>query len=79
MADDTRLARVETAISKHRSLYLRATWAGHLGEADYHETEVDRLILFWSHVRDGWSYTLTEFETELAGPVRVVSRLTERP
>jgi len=53
MADDTadRLARIEHEISKHRSLYLRATWAGHQGEAEWHETEVDKLLRLWSEVR----------------------------
>jgi hypothetical protein len=54
MADlAAQLRSVEDEISAHRALYLRATWAGHDGEAQHHEAEVDRLIDFWQHVRDG--------------------------
>lgn len=44
------LARIETEIGSHRALYLRATWAGHQGEAEHHETEVDRLLAEWDQV-----------------------------
>lgn len=44
-------ARIETEISRHRQLYLRAVWAGHSGEAEWHETEVDRLIGEWDAAR----------------------------
>jgi len=45
--DDTtslQLARIDAKIAADRSLYLRATWAGHEGEAETYELEVDRLL-----------------------------------
>ena len=42
--DSTRPGRVEAAIAQHRDLYLRATWAGHDGEALWHEAAVDELL-----------------------------------
>ena len=54
MADQLaqRLDRIETEISRHRSLYLQATWNGRLGEADAETTEIDRLLGLWQQVRD---------------------------
>jgi hypothetical protein len=54
MADDprpARLARIEAEIATHRKLYLDAYHAGHMGEADWHETEVDRLLILWQKVQ----------------------------
>lgn len=48
-----RLDELEQDIAAHRVLYLRATWAGHDGEAEAHETEVDRLLGEWDDVRCG--------------------------
>lgn len=61
MADDLtrRLRAIEDEISQHRALYLRAVWAGHDGEAQHHEAEVDRLIDFWQHLRDGYPLVAT--------------------
>jgi hypothetical protein len=45
--DDTtreRLDRIDQRIAHDRTLYLRATWAGHEGEAETYEIEVDRLL-----------------------------------
>lgn len=77
MADETtqRLARVEHEISKHRSLYLRATWAGHDGEREHHERQVDRLLELHQRIRGGWPYT----PDELDAPVTVTSTVVEYP
>lgn len=55
MADDQprSLDDLEQDIAAHRVLYLRAMWAGHEGEAEAHETEVDRLLGEWDDVRCG--------------------------
>lgn len=71
----SRLARVEHEISKHRSLYLRATWAGHDGEAEHHERETDRLLELHQRVRNGWPYEPGEID----GPVSVTSTVVEYP
>ena len=52
-AQRSKLDTIEQAIAHHRVLYLQATWAGHQGEADWHETEVDRLLGEWDDVRSG--------------------------
>lgn len=49
----TRLHRIERDIAQHRRLYLEATWAGHQGEADWHETKIDQLLNEWSTVNRG--------------------------
>jgi len=41
--------RIEHDISQHRTLYLAAVDAGHDGESDYHESEIDRLLAEWQH------------------------------
>lgn len=46
-----RLARIDEAIAGHRVLYLRCVWAGHDGEAQAHEVEIDRLIRLYEHLR----------------------------
>ena len=74
-----RLARVEHEISKHRLLYLRATWAGHDGEREHHERAVDRLLELHQRIRCGFPYELTEIDAELAGPVSVTSTVVEYP
>lgn len=43
-----------------RTAYLRAVWAGHLGEADFYETRVDQLLSLWDHVRRGVPLIATE-------------------
>jgi hypothetical protein len=56
MADDEqrrRLDQLEQDIAANRAHYLRATWAGHQGEAEWYETEVDRLLGQWDDVRCG--------------------------
>lgn len=39
-----RMVRVDAAVACHRSSYLNAVHAGHDGEAQEHEGEVDRLL-----------------------------------
>lgn len=43
-AQSRRLAKLDGEIAQDRRLYLEATWAGHDGEAQYYEVEVDRLL-----------------------------------
>lgn len=45
-----RLAKIEADITRHRLAYLRATWAGHQGEADWYETLVDEGLRRWDAV-----------------------------
>lgn len=48
-----RLDEIEQQIASNRVHYLRAIWAGRQGEADWYETEVDRLHGEWDDVRRG--------------------------
>lgn len=43
-----RLDEIDADISRYRSLWMRAVWAGDDGQADFYRTEVDRLINDWS-------------------------------
>lgn len=54
MADQLaqRLARIETEISRHRSLYLHAKWGKREDDATREAREVDRLLGVWQRVRD---------------------------
>jgi hypothetical protein len=47
------LDKIEQQIAHNRIQYLQAIWAGHAGEADWYETEVDRLLGEWDDVRSG--------------------------
>lgn len=38
------LDEIDALVAEHRRLYLAAEWAGHSGEAEAHEMEVDRLL-----------------------------------
>jgi hypothetical protein len=56
MADDEqrrRLEQLEQQIALNRTNYLRATWAGHAGEAEHYETLVDKLLGEWDDTRTG--------------------------
>jgi hypothetical protein len=57
MTDEQRrlLDETEQEISRHRAKYLQATWAGHSGEAEWHETCVDDLLARWDAIRSGRS------------------------
>lgn len=54
MADQLaqRLERIETEISRHRSLYLHAKWSKREDDAKHEAAEVDRLLGVWQRVRD---------------------------
>jgi hypothetical protein len=39
----TDIGEVDADIAEDHALYLRATWAGHSGEAEWYRVEVDRL------------------------------------
>jgi hypothetical protein len=56
MADtkQLRLTRIDAQLIIDRDAYLRATWAGHDGEARWYEAEVDRLLYLRHKVSLGW-------------------------
>jgi hypothetical protein len=41
------ITQIEKDLATNRRLYLEAIWAGRIGQADYYETEVDRLLSEW--------------------------------
>jgi hypothetical protein len=46
---------------------LAATWAGHSGEAQFHETRVDDLLATWAQLHHGGHPALTLAEQEPCG------------